>query len=202
METKSALRARIGAVRDALSTAERAAKSAAIVQRLSNWDVFARAQTVFAFVSTRSEVDTAGIIAAALAQGKTVGAPRTLLAQRRLEFRRLLDPAEGLVPGPFGIAEPGADAPVLGPAAAELILVPGLAFDARGYRVGYGGGFYDRLLGDPALKAVAVGVGFEEQMIQRAPATERDRPVDWIVTDQGLMACGAAKAAPRKGAER
>jgi 5-formyltetrahydrofolate cyclo-ligase len=190
LDSKSALRVRMAAIRDGIPADQRQAKSEAIAQRLISWEVFAGARTVFAFVSIRSEVRTRPIIAAALAQGTVVGVPRTLLAQKRLEFRRVRDLTADLVPGPFGLAEPGPDAPLVEASAADLILVPGLAFDERGYRVGYGGGFYDRLLA-VATGAVAAGLAFEEQLIERVPDWERDRPVGWVVTDKRLIACAA-----------
>jgi len=189
LESKSALRRRVAAVRDAIPAGERAAKSEAIARRLSGWQQFARARTILAFLSTRSEVLTEPIVAAALAAGKVVGAPRTLLEEKRLDFRQASDLKADLVPGPLGIMEPGPQAPLLEPTAADVILVPGLAFDTRGYRLGYGGGFYDRLLGDERVRAAAVGIAFEEQIVECVPHGEHDRPVGWVVTERRIINC-------------
>lgn len=195
MDDKAALRARMAAIRDGIAADERAAKSAAIARRLVEWPQFAGARTVLAFLSTRSEVLTAPIIVAALQQGKLVGAPRTRVGDRRLDFRQLRDPAGDLTPGPFGILEPGPAAPPVDPARADVILVPGLGFDQRGYRVGYGGGFYDRLL--QLTTGATVGIAFDEQVLETLPYAGHDRPVQWIVTDQRLIRCeGGGHRAP------
>jgi 5-formyltetrahydrofolate cyclo-ligase len=198
LESKSALRRRMAAIRDAIPAEERTAKSEAIARRLSEWGGFAAAKTVLAFISTRSEVLTQPMVAAALAAGKVVGAPRTLLEQKRLEFRRIRGLAQELVPGPFGILEPKTEAPLLDPAAADLILVPGLAFDKQGYRLGYGGGFYDRLLANPEVRAATVGIAFEGQIVERMPHEESDRPVGWLATEQRIINCAAARAMPKE----
>jgi len=194
LQSKSALRKRMAAIRDAIPAEERKAKSEAIAGRVSHWDEFAKAEAILAFVSTRSEVATEAIIAAAVAAGKVVGAPRTLLKEKRLEFRRVQGVPGELVPGPFGILEPRSDAAEIEPGAADVILVPGLAFDPQGYRVGYGGGFYDRLLAHRALRATAVGIAFEEQMVERAPHGESDRPVGWVITERRVIACAERRS--------
>ncbi len=191
MEGKSALRKRIAAIRDSIPPRKRLERSTAIARRLCQWDRFAAAKTIFVFLSTGSEVSTEPIVALALVEGKVVGAPRTLLKEKRLEFRRLRGARGEFARGPFGIREPKAAAPPLKPGAADLILVPGLAFDRRGYRVGYGGGFYDWLLGAIRPDAATAGITFEEQIVERVPTTQRDRPVRWIVTDKRLIACRA-----------
>tara|TARA_Y100000588_G_scaffold388503_1_gene488859 strand:+ start:1095 stop:1388 length:294 start_codon:yes stop_codon:yes gene_type:complete len=89
--------------------------------------------------------------------------------------------------GPFRIPEPTEAAAVLTP---TLLLVPLLAYDAEGFRLGYGGGYYDKVLrelraaGGPVL---AIGMGFSEQMVERVPHSEKDERMDWIVTEQGAM---------------
>jgi 5-formyltetrahydrofolate cyclo-ligase len=193
LQSKSSLRNRMAAIRDAIPEDQRAAKSAAIAQRLAEWHGYAQAETILAFLSTRSEVMTEAIIGFALVLGKTVAAPRTLLKEKRLDFRRLSRSGPRLAPGPFGIMEPAPDAPAVNPADADLILVPGLAFDEQGYRLGYGGGFYDRLLSEPAVHGASVGIAFEEQMIEQVPRAEGDRPVRWIVTDERVVDCAASQ---------
>jgi 5-formyltetrahydrofolate cyclo-ligase len=193
VQEKSALRRRMAAIRDAIPADERNVKSEAIARQLADWEWFRQARTILAFLSTRSEVLTAPIVAVALAAGKAVGAPRTLLAERHLDFRLVRGEQDELALGPFGILEPTADLPPIDPAAADMVLVPGLAFDARGYRLGYGGGFYDRLLAGPAANAAAVGLAFEEQVVERVSHTKRDLPVDWVVTERRIIDCAAGR---------
>jgi len=186
----------MAAIRDAIPVEARQEKSAAIARRIIGWRRFADAGTILAFLSSRSEVLTEPIIAAALAGGKVVAAPRTLLAEKRLEFRRVRAIPGEVEPGAFGILEPKVEAPLVEPAAADLVLVPGLAFDEQGYRLGYGGGFYDRLLAHPAVHAAAAGLAFEEQLIAGSPRGESDVPVGWVVTERRIIACGDGGAKP------
>lgn len=95
-----------------------------------------------------------------------------------------------LAPGFRGIPEPPPDAPALDLVALDLIAVPGLGFDADGRRLGQGGGYYDRLLGDPRRRAVAVGVGFDCQIVDRVPVAEHDVGLDAIVTERGVARRG------------
>jgi 5-formyltetrahydrofolate cyclo-ligase len=192
---KSALRRRMAAIRDAIPADERLLKSTAIAQRLSEWPSFVSAAVVFTFLSTRSEVATEIVNGFALAAGKTVAAPRTLLEEKRLEFRVLRGVAGELVAGAFGILEPRADAPLLKPDQADVVFVPGLAFDPHGFRLGYGGGFYDRLLAEAAVRAATVGLAFEEQVIESVPHDESDLPISFIATERRIIEC------PRRGQE-
>ena len=95
------------------------------------------------------------------------------------------DPTSAAV---WGIGEPLASAPALEP---DVLLVPLLAFDARGYRVGYGGGFYDRTIaGLKALKpVVTIGLAFDEQRVDAVPHVDYDQPLDWVLTPAGPIRC-------------
>jgi 5-formyltetrahydrofolate cyclo-ligase len=88
-------------------------------------------------------------------------------------------------PSSFGALEPAAGEPV-GPEEIDVVVVPGLAFDRRGHRVGYGGGFYDRFLGRLRPDALTVGICFSVQVVDEVPHGRGDRPVDLVVTEQGL----------------
>lgn len=193
LESKADLRLRMAALRDAISPRERLTRSAAIARRLHRWERFERAQVILVFMSFGSEVMTEPIIGLALVEGKVIGAPRTLLRQKRLEFRQVGALGMRFARGPFGIREPSAQAPLIEVAQADLILVPGLAFDRDGYRLGYGGGFYDRVLAEPGLRAATVGLAFEEQIVRRVPHGEGDQAVGWIVTDQRIITCRAGR---------
>jgi 5-formyltetrahydrofolate cyclo-ligase len=98
-------------------------------------------------------------------------------------------PGDAMDRAVWGIAEPKADKPELEP---EVLLVPLLAFDRRGWRLGYGGGFYDRTLAAlRARKAVAaVGVGFDEQRVDAVPHLDYDQRLDWVLTPSGPLRCG------------
>lgn len=116
------------------------------------------------------------------AEGWTCGLPCVMGAGKPLVFRRW-QKGDALRPAGFGTVEPEAESPEVDPA---LLLVPLLAFDAAGYRLGYGGGFYDRTL--EALRArravMAVGVAFDGQAAEDVPHGQRDQRLDWVVTER------------------
>lgn len=122
----------------------------------------ARARAVFGYRAVRGEVSVDLILAAARASGKAIALPR--VEGDRLSFRRVDDPAEALPRGSFGIPEPAADAPTLYPGELSallplIVLVPGLAFDRSGGRLGQGAGYYDRFLADLLARATPTAAG-------------------------------------------
>lgn len=190
-DSKHQMRQAALARRDALPAQTRQQAAAAIAERLFALPAWQAAGVVAVYAAFRSEVATGDIIARALAAGKRVAAPATRWGERALEFR-VISRAADLVPGRLGIPEPGPECPALRLAEADLVLVPGAAFDRRGYRLGYGAGLYDRALaGAPAL--LAVGLAFAAQVVARVPAGASDRPVDLLVTERETIDCGAVR---------
>ncbi len=183
-EEKRRLRAEIRARRAALAPEERKRLSRIICRKLTTSELFRRARTIFFFASFGTEVETFPALGEALLHGQRVALPRTLLRERRLIFHRVFTLGE-LVPGPYGIPEPPRQNPVVPPEEADLILVPGLAFDRRGYRLGYGGGFYDRFLA--GLSAPRVALAFSFQILPAVPHEAHDLRVDVIVTERDLI---------------
>jgi 5-formyltetrahydrofolate cyclo-ligase len=124
----------------------------------------------------------------ALESGKRVAAPRVNAAQRMLDVYAISDPERDLGPGFGGIAEPLPHCQSLPLDAIDWVLVPGVAFDKRGHRLGYGGGYYDRLL--PLLRddAHRVAGAFDMQIVDRVPIAPHDRPLDAIVTEARIIA--------------
>ena len=133
----------------------------------------------------RDELDPRPLLERLRARGSVIALPVVVGAGQALEFR-VWDAATELARGPFGIAEPGPAAPVVRP---DLVLVPMLAFDGDGYRLGYGGGYYDRSLaalrGGPAA-VTAVGLAFAGQAVARLPRDAWDQRLDRVVTEQGM----------------
>lgn len=190
-EAKRALRDRVLQARDALSAADRLQAGGAIATAIGARADFAAAGTVLLSISFRSEWDTRPLIVAALAAGKTVGAPRVDAASRMLEPCQVTDPDLDLAPGFRGIAEPLLHCPPVALAAIDWVLVPGVAFDAKGHRIGYGGGYYDRLL--PLLRGDTrrVAGAFELQIVASVPAARHDITVDAIVTERRTLVAQA-----------
>lgn len=188
-EAKLALRRRILAARDALPLDERGAAAAAITARIVALPSFAAACTVLLTLAFRSEWDTLPLVRAALAAGKTVAAPRVDTASRMLELHALTDPARDLMRGHEGIPEPLPHCPKVSYDAVDWVLVPGVAFDREGRRLGYGGGYYDRLLPLLGRRAVRVAGAYELQVVERVPAAPHDLAVDAVVTESRAFAC-------------
>jgi 5-formyltetrahydrofolate cyclo-ligase len=189
-EEKLVLRQAIVAARDCLSDSARAEASREIAARIIGLDRYTNAQVVLAILPYRSEWNATLVIDAALADGKIVAAPRVDRAARMLRTLRIESIARDVEPGYRGIPEPRAGCEEIALDRLDCVLVPGVAFDVQGRRLGYGGGFYDRLL--PLLPAAAsrIAGAFEQQIVERVPAAPHDVGVDWIVTERRVIHCG------------
>lgn len=182
---KKALRERILEQRDELSPATRLDHSRIISEKLLALPAYRAAGLISAYASIGSEFDTAGIVAAILGSGKRLVLPRINRAARVLELRLVGDPAADLVPGVWGIREPSEKCPMVPAADVEFMLVPGVAFTATGARLGYGGGFYDRLLVDLQSNVPRVAAAFELQVVDAIPTSPHDQHVHRVVTEVG-----------------
>lgn len=189
MEEKSEIREQALRARDRLTVEERRQKSLQIRNRLSHLAEFQQAKTVLLYHSFRSEVETKDLIELALKEGKTVALPLTLPGQGLLACR-ISDPAQDLKTGSFGIREPIREkTAVLSPEEIELVILPGVAFDLKGNRLGWGAGYYDRFLGSLPNKIPLVALAFEVQVVKNIPAGSRDVLVDKIVTEERVIDC-------------
>jgi 5-formyltetrahydrofolate cyclo-ligase len=186
-EQKRALRDRVLAARDALPESQWRAAGTAIAQALAHRADFMRARRVLLTLPFGSEWDTEPLLAAASAQGAIVLLPRVHVGTRMLELCAVTDLARDVQPGYRGIREPGAHCERADAAQVDWVLVPGVAFDAAGRRLGYGGGFYDRLLPLLPAHAVRVAGAFELQLVDRVPFAAHDRPVQAIVTERRTL---------------
>jgi len=139
--------------------------------------------SVSAYVAIGDEADPAALMHALRAHGHAIVLPRVAGRGKPLDFHRY-DAGQSLVRGGFGLSEPGRDWPLMAP---DVLVVPLLAFDASGYRIGYGAGFYDRTLARlrGARDALAVGFAFASQEFETVPHDENDQKLDWIVTENG-----------------
>lgn len=181
-DAKLALRREILSRRDALSADAHAAAGAAIVARLALLPSFATARTPLLTLPFRSEWDTLPLVRRALAAGKKVAVPRVNAETRMLELHAIADPARDVGPGHHGIPEPLPHCPEVDRGAVDWVLVPGVTFDRAGRRLGYGGGYYDRLLPLLALHVPRIAGAFDLQIVERVPAGPHDVTVHAIVT--------------------
>ncbi len=179
---KEELRRRFLAWREGLSPEERQAAGRAIGERVESLPIWSEAQSVLLYYSCRGEVDTLGLAASGWRAGKTVLLPR-VKPGRRLE-PVVWEESAGLRRGPFGIPAPEG-APYTGPV--DLVLVPGVAFDEQGGRLGYGGGYYDRLLEDKGKEMRTLGLAYEGQLATRLPREEHDVGLDAVVTEERII---------------
>jgi 5-formyltetrahydrofolate cyclo-ligase len=186
-DDKLALRAAVVAARDALAPAWRAQASEAIAARIARIDSYAVARVVFLTLPYRSEWDATLVAARALASGKVVAVPRVDRSARMLRAFRIDDLAHDVEAGYAGVPEPRASCAEIALDAIDWVLVPGLAFDRRGRRLGYGGGFYDRLLPFVRHDVPRVAGAFELQLVERVPTAPHDIDVDCVVTEQRTL---------------
>jgi 5,10-methenyltetrahydrofolate synthetase len=186
-EAKRALRAQVIAARDALDPAYRVAAAREITGRLALLGSFASARVVLVTLPFGSEWDSRPLAQAALAAGKTLAMPRVNNATRMLELHAINDLIADVVVGYRGIPEPLPGLPHVDGAAIDWVLVPGVAFNAEGFRLGYGGGYYDRLMTTLAPGAARVAGAFDAQIAPRIPAAAHDLRVDLIVTESRTL---------------
>ena len=174
--------------RDAIQPAERSEKSRIIAKKLFALPEVMQRSIQFVYCSYRSEVETGLIIRDAIVQGKTVCVPLTLPATRQLQAIAIHDPQTDLAPGYKGIPEPitRAAKELIAPCALEIALVPGIGFDLRGHRLGYGAGYYDRFLALEAPEALRIGLAYACQVVPELPAEPHDVPMDMLITEENI----------------
>jgi len=181
------------------------AASVAVGQRLAQIPSVRAARTLMAFLSLPTEIDTWPIIRWAWHAGKRVAVPRIepgpagrdVPLRERSMVAVLLEPADvsgvaahpAVRPGPLGILEVPGAAPLPLPEI-DVVLVPCQAVDRKGNRLGKGGGFFDRFLADPNLRADRIVIAFQEQLLDEVPVAEWDRPVRMVVTDAEVLTFG------------
>jgi len=190
MPEKTRLRREILARREAETG--RRERSRAVVARILSLPEYGDAKLVSAFVGVGSEVETIPLIESALAAGKRVAVP--WVDGRELRLFELRNVGE-LAPAPFGLLEPPPDLRAdasreVPPFDVDLFIVPGIAFDRRGGRLGHGRGYYDGLLSRARDDARFVAAAFECQMISAVPMAERDVFVDAVATERALHRSG------------
>ena len=189
-DERTILRAQILAARNTLPSEERQQKSRIITEHLLALPEFARARSVFAYVSFRSEVETLPLIAHCLNKGVTVSVPLTLVQEHRLLPYVITEPSRDLAPGYCSIPEPRTTLPLVDPASIEVVVVPGSVFDARGGRLGYGGGYYDRFLQGAAPQALRIGLAFDLQVIEAVPLESHDQSLDYLINETRTIHLG------------
>lgn len=187
--TKERLRKEILAIRLSMSSSEVSAKSEQICRRLVSDELFGKAAVIGLYWPLRNEVTTESVFCAAIGEKKEVGFPRVETGKKRIIYGAVPDLAL-LSPGAYGIMEPRRDHGRVVPYdELDLVVVPGVVFDERGFRIGYGGGFFDRLLGEKAFRARTAALAYDFQVIERIPEEEHDLPVQAVFTESRVIRC-------------
>ena len=182
---KAELRRNIIKQRESLSEVEWKQKSQGICRNISNSSLFNQAKTVLAYFSFRQEPDLSYLFSDNTSTNtKNWGFPRCV--DKSLIWH-LWKPEDKLITGKYGIKEPTPDAPIINPHQVDLILVPCVACDYQSYRLGYGGGYYDRLLSSPEWESIpTIGIVYANAYLPQVPVEAWDKKLDSICTETGL----------------
>lgn len=180
-EYKGKLRAKVKQFRGSLEPEYKAALDGEIKRRLVSTYQYKNCKTVMIYASTAIEVDTFGIIEQALADGKKVALPRCITGTREMSFHYVSDIVQ-LQKGSFGVLEPTQDMPLADNPDEPLMVVPALMLDSFGYRLGYGGGYYDRYLS--AFEGESIGICYSENYCYRLCHGRYDVPLGAVLTDK------------------
>jgi 5-formyltetrahydrofolate cyclo-ligase len=182
--------------RDSIDKKEKELREKSIRKRLFSLKYFKEAETILFYASFRSEVETIKCMEHALRMGKRIALPVIDRPHKRLRLYEIKDTSE-LEPNNIGIPEPvPARSRGIKLEEVDLIIIPGIGFDPSGNRLGYGAGYYDRLLAYKKKNPVgirghipSVALAFEEQIVERIPAESHDIKVDIIITDTRTIFC-------------
>jgi len=181
-DQKAQFRKQCRRLRQSLPEDQRASASRAICARIADWEIFENAQTILTYMPVKAEVDLRLLLQSH--PHKIWVLPRIQPGpQPALAFHQYHP--DHLVRHPFGMDEPAASQPEIPPSLIQLALVPGLAYDRRGWRLGYGGGYYDRFLA--AFNGVSLGVTFASLLLESLPHGGHDIAMRWLVSEQALI---------------
>ena len=189
--TKSAIRKQLLARREQLPVDVRAAYSAAITKSLLQLPEYRQAGTILGYMNFGAEFASELWIQQVLADGKKLALPRVNHHTSQLDLYRVEDMENQLEPGLWGIREPVVERceRLTRINEVEFVLLPGVAFTRDGARLGYGRGFYDKLLARMTIQPALVAAAFELQIVEQIPQETTDVKVEWIITEQETIAC-------------
>jgi 5-formyltetrahydrofolate cyclo-ligase len=184
-QSKHQLRRELLHIRQSMSAEDWREKSDRISFHLQASSIFQHAKTVLAYVSFRQEPDLSRLFAETSQEGTKIwGFPRCV---ENVLIWHEWKPGELLQTGAYGIWEPHADLPLISASQVDLILVPAVACDRRGYRLGYGGGYYDRMLSSPEWQSIpTIGIVFDFAYLTELPIENWDQPLNQCCTEEGL----------------
>ena len=194
VQKRESIRTEILRQRENLSSTERTILSKRIMIHIIEWiqasdkggGIGQSIEVVMIYLSMKSEVDTWQLIDSLFDLNKQVIAPVVDTDSGKLITRQIQNLEKDLVQHKYGMLEPSVDCPIFPPDKLQLILVPGIAFDFQGYRLGYGKGYYDRFL-PSCPNAVTIGIAYQRQLVEDTYPQPWDVPVQYIITEKGLL---------------
>ena len=189
--SKTGIRKQLLALREKMLPGMRAACSEAISARIANLEIYRQAATILGYMNFGAEFASELWIRQVLANGKRLALPRVNRHTNQLDLYWVDDLENQLEPGLWGIREPVVERceRLATLNEVEFALLPGVAFSRNGVRLGYGGGFYDKLLARMAHKPALVAAAFALQIVEQIPQDATDMKVEWIITEQETIAC-------------
>lgn len=192
---KQSLRQRIIATRSEMAEPERVRLSQLIVIRLLEMTAYRTASAVLAYMNFGAEFSAEFFVRQALRDGKQVWLPKVDPIDRRLALYRIKDMQRDVAPGIWNIPEPQVARckKLENLSQIEFILLPGVAFSEDGGRLGYGGGFYDKLLAQMAHRPTLVAAAFARQVVAEIPQEDTDRKIEWLVTENKTICCNLGR---------
>lgn len=192
---KNSLRQRIITAREMLPASERLRLSRAVIQSVCELTAYRQAHTVLGYLNFGSELASELWVQRAFADGKRVLLPRVNRASKHLDLYQVRDLHHDVAPGLWGIREPLEQRCIKedAPGTVDFILLPGVAFTSEGARLGYGGGYYDKLLAHMPHRPTLVAGAFTLQVVQEIPQEITDRKVEWLVTEDGTICCKSGR---------
>lgn len=185
-QAKKSLRARMKEHLAGLEAQELRDRSHAAARRLCEMEAFQQASAVMIFLPLPQEIDATPIALRAWQNGKTVAVPLVNFEQRHMIPVEIHSLSEPMDTDSYGLRTPS-NAPPVPVEWIDLVVVPGLAFDETGNRVGRGGGFYDRFLAQAEFRGTTCGYGLDEQVVSTVPTHGRDVPLNLLVTDRRTL---------------
>lgn len=188
---KQALREHIIAARENLTRPENLRLSQDVIATICTLPEYKHARTVLGYLNFGSELAAELWVKQALADDKRVLLPRVNRASKHLDLYQVRDLQRDVAPGSWGIREPVMERCIKedAPGTVDFILLPGVAFTRDGARLGYGGGFYDKLLARMPHRPTLVAGAFALQVVPEIPQEETDRKVEWLVTEHETIRC-------------
>lgn len=160
-----------------------------IIDNIYNSPYYKNAKTIMTFISFGDEVDTHDFIKESIEKGKIIVIPISIPETKELKLSHVKDFRE-LEVGYYDILTPKKEfIRLVDPNSVDLIIVPGVAFDREGYRIGYGGGYYDRFLSKISKEVPKISIAFDLQLVDKVPREDFDIPVDYIFTEKEIINC-------------